>query len=71
MADVLYTQYKIRKSYFLTLDVSFDIRGRCVRLLAFLYARFDIRGSYLRTVDVLDARFEIREGRVRLVVVLY
>ena len=59
MVDVLFTQYKIRKYYFLTLDVPFDIRGSCVRLLVVLYARFDIRGTYLRTVDVLDTRFEI------------
>ena len=61
MVDVLYTYYKIRNTYFILLDVCFDIGKSWVRVLDVLYAHFDIRESYLRTVDIQDTHFSIRK----------
>ena len=70
MEDDLYMHYKIRKSYFMMLDVCLDIRKTCVWMVYILYTRFNFRESYLRSVDVLYTGFDIRKTCVNLVDVL-
>ena len=71
MVDDLYAHYKVQKSYFIMLDVCFDIWKSSVWMVHVLYTCFYIWKGFVTIVNVLYTPFQISKSYYRMVEVCF